>query len=211
MPDLLYAILAGLLAGMIPTAVIVARLMKLPDPRSYGSKNPGATNVMRTGNKHAGIMVFLIDYLKGFGPALACGLLLIPTGLAAVTAFLAVVAHAWNPLLKFRGGRGVATGFGGLFAVDWRLGTMAAAMWGLVYSMSKTVSLASVFSFIAAMLLAAWLYPYGSYMAAGTAGIAMVVIIRHRQHLMKLAGGGEDKFTAGKPDHASKESKDGKG
>ena len=196
MPAIVYAALAGLGAGMIPVAVLVAKVMGLPDPRSYGSGNPGATNVMRGGSKFAGRLVFVLDFAKGLAPALACEALLDPPGMGAVAAFAAVAAHAWNPFLRLRGGRGVATGLGGLLGFDWQLGALAVALWLLVYSMSKTVSLASVFAFLGAMLLAAWLYPFGSYHAAGAAGIAMVVVIRHRQHLSKLAAGGDDRFAA---------------
>lgn len=192
--DLLIAAVAGFLSGSIPFATTVAKVMKLPDPRSYGSGNPGATNVMRSGNKLAGRLVFVLDFLKGLVPVFACDMLLGTAGAGSVAGFAAVAGHVWNPWLRFKGGKGVATGIGVLLAVDWRLFSIALAVWLLVYLALRTVSVASVLSFIAAMLAAGWLYEFGAYPAVAVAGIAMVITIRHRQNLVDLKAGKERKF-----------------
>ncbi|MBF2735072.1 MAG: glycerol-3-phosphate 1-O-acyltransferase PlsY [Betaproteobacteria bacterium AqS2] len=192
--ELLLAAAAGFACGMLPNAVLVAKLFRLPDPRGYGSGNPGATNVMRSGNRLAGRLVFVLDCAKGLLPALACGWLLAAEGAASLAALGAVAGHVWSPLLRFKGGRGVATGLGGFYAIDWRLGLFATAMWLLVYLMTRIASLASVAAVVATMLLASWLHPFGSYPAVAVAGMAMIITIRHRQNLKKLAEGTEHSF-----------------
>ena len=193
MIEIAISIVAGFVCGMLPSAILMARAFGLPDPRSYGSGNPGATNVSRQ-NKWVGRLVFVLDCAKGLLPALACGALLEYEGAASLAALASVAAHVWNPLLKFKGGRGVATGFGGLFAIDWRLGLLAVGMWLTVYGMARISSLASVCAVIAAMLLAVWLHPFGSHPAVAASGIAMIIVLRHRDNFKRLKEGTESSF-----------------
>ena len=194
MIDLLIAAVVGLGAGSIPFAVLIAKLMGVPDPRSYGSGNPGATNVMRSGNKLAARLVFVCDFLKGTLPVLACDYALLTPGMAAVAGLTAVMGHCWNPWLRLKGGKGVATGYGVLLALDWRILLVALVVWLVFYLALRMVSMPSVVSFIVAMIMAAWLHDYGSYTAAAIAGIAMMITIRHRQNFKDLMEGNERKF-----------------
>ena len=192
--DLLIAGVVGFLSGSLPFATIVAKAMKLPDPRSYGSGNPGASNVLRSGNKWAGRLVFALDLLKGVLPVVACAMLLETDDVGSLAGFAAVAGHVWSPWLRFKGGKGVATGFGALLGIDWRLFLLSIAVWVVIYFALRTVSVGSVASFIAAMIASAWLYEFGSYPAVATAGMAMVITIRHRQNLADLKAGKERKF-----------------
>lgn len=194
MAELAIAALAGFVAGSIPFAVLVAKMMGLPDPRGYGSGNPGATNVMRSGNKWAGRLVFLLDFAKGLAPAVACEIYLDAEGMGSVAGFAAVAGHCWNPWLGLKGGKGVATGFGALLGIDWRVFMFAVAAWAALFLAWRTVSVASVASVIAAMLFSQWLYEYGSYPAVCTAGMAMIIVIRHRRNMADLLAGKERKF-----------------
>ncbi len=174
--------------------MLVAKAFRLPDPRSYGSENPGATNVMRSGNRSAAAMVFTLDLLKAVLPALACRLLLDTAEIAAVAGCFAVVGHAFTPWLRFHGGRGVATGFGAFLIMDWRLGVGGLLLWYLIFRLTRTSSIASVGTMITLMLLCAWLYEFGSYTATCSAAIALIIVIRHRQNFKKLREGKENKF-----------------
>lgn len=194
MAELAIAALAGFVSGSVPFAVLVAKLMGLPDPRGYGSGNPGATNVMRSGNKWAGRLVFLLDFAKGLAPAVACEMFLEAEGMGSVAGFAAVAGHCWNPWLGFRGGKGVATGFGILLGIDWRVFLFAVAAWAALFLAWRTVSVASVASVMAAMLFAQWLHEFGSYPAVCTAGMAMVITIRHRRNMSDLIAGKERRF-----------------
>ena len=192
--ELAIAALVGFACGSIPFAVLVAKAMRLPDPRSYGSENPGATNVMRSGNKPAAFLVFALDMLKGVLPALACQWLLETEQIAAVAGVFAVAGHIFTPWLRFRGGRGVATGCGALLAIDWRVGIATLLVWYAIFRMTRTSSLASVGAIMVAMLVCAWQYEFGSYTATGVAAIALMIVLRHRQNFKALREGKERKF-----------------
>lgn len=187
------AALFGFACGSIPFALLIAKAFGLQDPRSYGSGNPGATNVMRSGNKLAGRLVFVADCLKGLLPGLACSFLF-DSDAGAAAAGMAVVGHVWSPWLKFQGGRGVATGFGALFAMDWRCGLIAVGVWALLFLSTKVVSLASASAFVAAAVASFWLFNAEGIVGAALPGIAMVIIIRHRANFKDLLAGKERSF-----------------
>lgn len=193
----MYLLLGGLVGfacGSIPFALIVAKAFKLPDPREYGSGNPGATNVMRSGNKLAGRLVFICDCGKGLVPTLWFGLAYAHQDAAAVCAAMTVAGHVWSPWLNFRGGRGVATGFGALFGMDWRFGLVAVAVWTLVYFPTKVVSLASTGAFVVAMLVSFWVLERGELTAVSIAAITLVIVLRHKQNFKDLLKRQERKF-----------------
>src|SRR3954453_15969912 len=121
MTSLLFGI-GGYLAGSIPFAVLVSRAMGLPDPRTYGSGNIGATNVLRSGNRMAALLTLLGDALKGWLAVLAVRLLGLPVEMVALTGFAAFLGHVFPVWLRFKGGKGVATAAAVLIAFDWRLG-----------------------------------------------------------------------------------------
>lgn len=198
------AVLAAYLIGSLSFAVIVSRLMGLNDPRSYGSKNPGATNVLRSGNKAAAVLTLLLDCLKGWAPmawvqwqGAAYGL---GDGALAVVGFAAFIGHLYPVFFKFQGGKGVATAAGVLFGVHWLLGLGVLLTWVLVAYFSRYSSMSALLSALAAPLI----YLLGDRNAWYTdrAILAMLVVMcalliwRHRLNITKLMRGQESKIGA---------------
>ena len=144
----LLAVLAGYLIGSLSFAVIVSRLMGLSDPRSYGSGNPGATNVLRSGNKAAAILTLVFDALKGYLPVLLVLKFGAPYGLeegtAALVGLAAFVGHLWPVFFKFIGGKGVATAAGVLLAINPWLGLAVLGVWIVMAVVFRYSSLASL-------------------------------------------------------------------
>ena len=205
------AVLAAYLIGSLSFAVIVSRIMGLNDPRSYGSKNPGATNVLRSGNKAAAVLTLLLDALKGWAPmalvqwqGAAYGL---GDGALAAVGFAAFIGHLYPVFFKFQGGKGVATAAGVLFGVHWLLGLGVLLTWVLVAYFSRYSSLSALLSALAAPLI----YLLGDRSAWYTdrAILAMLVVMstlliwRHRLNITKLMRGQESKIGA-KPDAKAK-------
>ena len=146
----LLATLAAYLVGSLSFAVIVSRLMGLNDPRSYGSGNPGATNVLRSGNKAAAVATLLLDALKGYvpvllavvyGPAFGLG-----EGTVAMVGLAAFLGHLWPVFFGFKGGKGVATAAGVLLALNPLLGLATLATFAIIVAFFRYVSLASIVS-----------------------------------------------------------------
>jgi len=187
------AMIIAYLIGSVSSAIIVCRLMNLPDPRSQGSKNPGATNVLRIGGKKAAIITLLGDTLKGFLPVLIVVLLDLNSMTIAAVAFAAFLGHLYPIFFKFEGGKGVATAIGTLIAVSWPVSLCWFATWGIVAALFRYSSLASLTASVAA--------PF--YIAYFTADINLIVvyiimmmllIIRHRSNIQKLMNGQESKI-----------------
>src|SRR5215218_6724172 len=124
--------LGGYLAGSIPFAVLVSRVMALPDPRTYGSKNIGATNVLRSCNRIAALLTLMGDAMKGWAAVLVAAGLGASQDLLAITGLAAFVGHVFPVWLRFHGGKGVATAAGVLIALDWRMGVSVIVVWILV-------------------------------------------------------------------------------
>ncbi len=193
MNELLVAV-GSYLLGSISFAVIVSRVFGLPDPRSYGSNNPGATNVLRTGNKLAAALTLLGDALKGWlavaitstaAPILGLGEVHI--ALAALCVFL---GHLFPAFYQFKGGKGVATALGVLLALDWRVGGMAALTWLILFGLTRTSSLAALVA-TAVTPIAAY-YLRGADLRAGVIFLlALLVIWRHRENIARLVSGRE--------------------
>jgi acyl phosphate:glycerol-3-phosphate acyltransferase len=203
--DLVYSLLATLVAyciGSLSFAVIVSKLMGLDDPRTFGSKNPGATNVLRTGNKQAAVITLVLDALKGFIPVALVQWVGKDFGLAdgtvALVGLAAFLGHLYPVFFKFKGGKGVATAAGVLFGVHWLLGLACVASFGIILFFSRYVSLASV----AAAAFAPFYYLFGDRMAWYQSKsillaifiIAVLVTIRHRANLERLVQGNEAKL-----------------
>src|SRR3954468_3340770 len=134
----------GYLAGSIPFAVLVSRAMGLPDPRTYGSRNIGATNALRTGNRMAAVLPLLGEALKGWAVVLTARLAGAPEEVVAIAAFAAFLGHLFPVWLRFKGGKGVATAAGVLIALDWRLGSACLVAWLLVVAGTRYSSLAAL-------------------------------------------------------------------
>lgn len=151
-------IISAYLLGSVSSAIIVCKALRLPDPRHQGSKNPGATNVLRIGGKKAAAIVLAGDALKGFIPVLFTHWYLenpLVTGIVALSAFL---GHLWPIFFQFQGGKGVATFFGGLYGINVVLGLTCSLIWLISAGLFKYSSLAALISaFIAPILALIWL------------------------------------------------------
>ncbi|MEO5861944.1 MAG: glycerol-3-phosphate 1-O-acyltransferase PlsY [Burkholderiales bacterium] len=188
MSELLVAI-GSYLLGSISFAVIVSRMFALPDPRSYGSNNPGATNVLRTGNKLAAALTLLGDALKGWlavamtwGAVPLLGLGEMHIVLAALFVFL---GHLFPVFYQFKGGKGVATALGLLLALDWRVGGMGAVLWLVLFALSRTSSVAALVACGATPIVAYYLR--GADLRTGVILlVSLLVIWRHKDNIARL-------------------------
>ena len=198
MQTVLIALLAyGL--GSVSFAIVVSRLMTLPDPRSYGSKNPGATNVLRTGSKAAAALTLLGDAGKGW---LAAWLAWRYTGDLDVTAIAGVAAfvgHLYPIFHRFQGGKGVATAAGVLLALDWRVGAGTLATFAIIVFFLRYVSLAAIVAAAFAPLATAFLLGIG-IPAAAVLVMAALLVGRHRANISRLVAGTEPRLGAKKPE-----------
>jgi glycerol-3-phosphate acyltransferase PlsY len=187
------AILAAYLLGSVPFAMISSKLFGLADPRSYGSGNPGATNVLRSGNKKAALLTLIGDALKGWVAvffAQRMGLSDNVIGLVALAVFL---GHLYPIFLKFKGGKGVATAAGVLLALDPVLGLGVIGTWLAVAYISRYSSLAAVFAAAAAPLFAALMHG-ASNLVVIIGIIGMALIGKHWQNIQRLLAGQESKI-----------------
>ncbi|MET0217629.1 MAG: glycerol-3-phosphate 1-O-acyltransferase PlsY [Burkholderiales bacterium] len=183
------------LIGSISFAVIVSRVFALPDPRSYGSRNPGATNVLRSGRKAAAALTLAGDLLKGvfavwvakrFGPALGVGENTVP--LAGLAVFL---GHLYPVFFRFQGGKGVATAAGILFSLSLPVGLTALAAWVAVFAATRISSLGALAASIAAPFSAWYFLGWGSFTAV-IAVMTALLVWRHRSNIRKLLTGAEE-------------------
>jgi len=210
-------ILLSYLLGSIPFAVVVSRLMGLKDPRSYGSGNPGATNVLRSGNKKAAVFTLLGDALKGWIAVVVAAMLArhmgLPIGVVAACGVAVFLGHVYSIFLKFKGGKGVATALGVLLGLEPWLALVVAVTWLLVAYVSRYSSLAAILSAILApiyyMLGAKTAWPLHMSFAFGILIISIVLLFRHQQNISRLLQGkesriGGDKAKAAAPGHASR-------
>jgi acyl phosphate:glycerol-3-phosphate acyltransferase len=200
------ATLAAYLIGSLSFAVIVSRGMGLADPRSYGSKNPGATNVLRSGSKTAAIATLVLDALKATTPVLlvkhfgaAYGL---GDGTVALVALAAFLGHLWPVFFKFKGGKGVATALGALLGLSWPLGLATALTWLIIAFFFRYSSLAALVAALFApvyylMLSGAW-WLLSKPIAVSIALMSLLLIHRHRENIGRLIAGKESKLGAKK-------------
>lgn len=198
------ATLLAYLLGSLSFAVIVSRLFGLSDPRSYGSKNPGATNVLRSGNKVAAVVTLLLDGLKGWLPVVLIKWFGADYGLGdgtvAAVAVAAFIGHVFPVFFQFKGGKGVATAAGVLLGINWVLGLATLATFGIVVFFSRYVSLAS----IAAAVFAPFFYLLGDRGAwnvdksivLALVAIAALLVYRHSANIGKLIRGTESRLGA---------------
>jgi glycerol-3-phosphate acyltransferase PlsY len=185
--------LGGYLAGSIPFALVVSRAMRLPDPRTYGSGNIGATNVLRSGSRLAALLTLAGDAAKGWVAVLVARELDLAAGLVAIVGFAAFVGHVFPVWLRFRGGKGVATAAGVLIAFDWRLGIAAVATWLVIAAATRYSSLGAIVAALVAPAAAWWIVGPGPLLFA-VAGMSVVLIARHRTNIAKLVRGEESRI-----------------
>jgi acyl phosphate:glycerol-3-phosphate acyltransferase len=204
-----YSIGATLLAyllGSLSFAVIVSKAFGLKDPRSYGSKNPGATNVLRSGSKPAAVATLLLDGLKGWLPVVLVKWFGADYGLGdgtmAAVGLAAFLGHLYPVFFQFKGGKGVATAAGVLLGVSWILGLATLATWVIIAFFSRYSSLASLVSAAFAPLY----YLFGDREAwyvdkailIVMFAISALLVYRHRENINKLLKGTESKLGSGK-------------
>ncbi len=193
----LIAVLVGYAIGSLSFAVIVSRLMGLNDPRSYGSGNPGATNVLRSGNRKAAILTLVFDALKGYVPVLVALWLMPRFGWGASTvAFVGLAAflgHLWPVFFNFQGGKGVATAAGVLLAINPLLGAATLGTWLIVAFFTRYSSLAAI---IAALFAPFYqLLIWGpSLMVLPIAIMSLLLVWRHEANIRKLMAGTESRI-----------------
>ena len=197
----LAAVVAAYLIGSLSFAVIVSKFYGLDDPRSYGSGNPGATNVLRSGRKKAAALTLLGDALKGLVAVLLARWLQSYFGLAdevvAAVAVSVLVGHMWPLFFGFKGGKGVATALGVLLALSWPVALICAAVWLMMAFGLKISSLAALTATVISPLAAMFLVQQPSWQAA-IAVIAALVLLRHRSNIQNLLSGKESKIGSGK-------------
>tara|TARA_B100000953_G_scaffold86475_1_gene70433 strand:- start:656 stop:1255 length:600 start_codon:yes stop_codon:yes gene_type:complete len=146
-PNTIIIILILYMIGSLPFAVIISKLLVLPDPRSFGSNNPGATNVLRGGNKFGAILTLLGDSMKGYIPVLILINMGIQIGEIYFLSFFIIIGHIFPITLKFKGGKGVATSMGILFAINLNVGIVVVAVWLLVFAISRVSGLSALSAF----------------------------------------------------------------
>lgn len=207
--DTLYALLATLAAyllGSLAFAVLVSRAMGLADPRTFGSKNPGATNVLRSGSKAAALVTLLLDALKGVLPVLAVRAWGAPWGLGegtvALVALAAFLGHLYPVFFRFEGGKGVATFIGAVFAIHWGLGIATGLTWLIIAFFFRYSSLASLVAAAFApayfLLLDGVLWEAEAPVVAALAAMALLLAWRHRANIERLLAGTESRLGAKK-------------
>ncbi len=181
--EIALVVLAAYLIGSISFAIAVSRVLHLPDPRSYGSGNPGATNVLRTGSKAAAALTLAGDALKGF-VAVWLAQRYVPE--AAPYAALAVfLGHLFPLYHRFHGGKGVATAAGVLFAIDWRIGLGTLATWFIIVAFLRYSSLAALVAAAFAPFFTALLLGFDAYFACVLV-MAALLVWRHRGNIARL-------------------------
>ena len=190
-------VLAAYLIGSVSFAVVVSKLMRLPDPHSYGSGNPGATNVLRTGNKGAAVLTLLGDAAKGWFAVWLALTLAPPFNLGAtVVAAVAVAAflgHLYPLFHRFQGGKGVATALGILLALSLPLAFGVILLWLIVFYFSKISSLAALVAAAVSPLFTVHFFGFGAY-ASAVLIMALLLIWRHRANIRKLRDGTESRL-----------------
>ncbi len=191
-------VIAAYLVGSLSTAVLVSKSMGLPDPRSSGSGNPGATNVLRLGGKKAAVATLLGDVLKGLLPVLLARMLGLGDIIVALVGLAAFLGHLFPVFFGFKGGKGVATGLGVLLGFSPAAAGLAALSWLLVAAVSRYSSLAA--------LVTAVLAPVSLALLGGAAAQVVVLLVmagllvwRHHENIARLLKGTESRIGAGKP------------
>jgi glycerol-3-phosphate acyltransferase PlsY len=195
---LLAAAAVAYLIGSISFAVLVSRAFGLPDPRSYGSGNPGATNVLRSGRKSAAALTLLGDTLKGWFAVFLVGQHVVAEPMATgVAAVAVVVGHMWPVFFRFTGGKGVSTALGALAALDLWLAAGAIATWIIIAFFFRYSSLASIVATAFAAFFAFFLHGMGRFeleMAICVVVIAVLLVWRHAANIRNLLAGTEGKL-----------------
>jgi len=190
-------IVVAYLIGSVPFAVLMSRLFRLPDPRTYGSKNPGATNVLRTGRKTVAALTLLGDMVKGWLAVQLAQHLAPQYGLGSATvaavALAVFLGHLYSVFLRFHGGKGVATALGVLLALDPWLGLATLATWLIVAFIWRFSSLAALVAAVLVPFYALYIFGWNSYTLAVLV-VSLLLIWRHQSNIRNLIAGTECTF-----------------
>ncbi len=190
-------VIAAYLLGSISFAIVVSGLMRLPDPRSYGSKNPGATNVLRSGRKAAAVLTLLGDAGKGWLAVWLAAQYMSDAWLVAAAGVGVFLGHLFPVFHRFKGGKGVATAAGVLFGFNLWLGLATVVTWVLIAIFFRYSSLAALIAALFAPFYAWWLFGlHPSFFA--TAAIGLLIVWRHSANIFRLLAGTEPRLGAKK-------------
>lgn len=192
------AVLAAYLLGSVPFAVVVSRAFGLADPRSYGSKNPGATNVLRSGNHLAAVLTLLGDAAKGWLAVFVAEQMSFPTYGVGLVALAVFFGHLFPVFLKFKGGKGVATAAGVILGLDAILAVAVIGTWVAVAYSTRYSSLAAVAAAVVAPLVAALIHAATGGLVVVVGIISLALIGKHWQNIQRLLAGQESKIGAAK-------------
>jgi len=184
---------AAYLIGSLSAAIIVSKLMRLPDPRTQGSKNPGATNVLRYGGKKAAAITLLGDALKGFIPVLAAKLLGQGHGNLEIIAMAAFFGHLYPVFFQFKGGKGVATALGVFLAMSLPVALSMLGTWLIMAFVFKISSLAALTAAALAPLFV-WYWEPDAWFIGMSAVLSVILVWRHRSNIKNLLKGSEGKI-----------------
>lgn len=194
-----FVCLLGYLLGSIPFGLLLTKVAGLGDIRGIGSGNIGATNVLRTGRKELAAATLLLDAMKGAAAVLIARSLVDPN-MALFAGLAAVLGHLFPIWLRFKGGKGVATGLGVLIAAAWPVGLVACVVWLAVFAMTRLSSLSALIAFVSAPVTALIMEEFGVVKLAFT--IAVLVFVRHQTNIRRLFAGTEPRFTRSKTKRA---------
>jgi len=185
--------LAAYLLGSVSSAILISRLLGLPDPRTEGSRNPGATNVLRLGSKPGAVLTLVGDIAKGVLPVVAARWILDEPVLLTLAALGAFLGHLFPVYFRFEGGKGVATALGVLAAIDWQLASILIATWLVVAAVFRYSSLAALVTAAAAPVYLFWLTGEPVFVALGVV-LAALLFFRHSENIRRLLCGNESKI-----------------
>ena len=190
----LLIILFAYLVGSVSSGIIVSQIFNLPDPRTIGSKNPGATNVMRSGNKKAAIFTLLGDLLKAILVLAIAEYLGFNDVIIVCVAMAVLIGHIYPIFYKFRGGKGVATAIGILIALNFKLALIVVSIWLLVFGIWRYSSLAAIVAAISAPIIAIFILRDQSLYCIAFTLITIIILFKHQANIRKLLSGTELKF-----------------
>ena len=185
-------IIAAYLIGSISSAILICRFLGLPDPRTTGSKNPGATNVLRMSNKLTAISVLFLDIIKGTIPVWSAYFLKIDSLYLGFIGVAVCLGHMYPIFFNFKGGKAVATAFGTLLPIGFTLGALLIFTWVSVVKLTKYSSLAAIVTVLLAPLFVYLLKPLYVY---PTLMLSVLILVRHKANIKRLFKGKESKIT----------------
>lgn len=191
--EIAVAMYVAYLFGSFSSAIIVCKIMGLPDPRTLGSRNPGATNVLRLGGKRAAAITLLGDVLKGLVPVLVAKWYGFQDTALALIALSAFLGHLFPIFFRFEGGKGVATAIGCLLALSWPVGLCWIVTWLIVAALFRYSSLASIIASLLAPFYL-WFFTHDLNVTLIIACMSLLLVIRHHSNIAKLLRGEESKI-----------------